>query len=238
MRRTQLIAHRGASGHTLEHTLAAYDLALAQGADVLEIDVRVSADGELVLVHDATLLRTAGDPRHVRELTGAELDAVPHPGRPLRLEAVLRRYGGAVRFLLDLKDPLPDWEGRVPELISQLGLRRRVTVQSFDRAALRRLRSGSPWLALTALYHRDESDGIDLDDVRSYAGGVGPWQGAVDAGFVRRAHERNLAVHAWTADTPADVERLLALGVDGVITNVPDLAAAVRDWVASRRAAS
>jgi glycerophosphoryl diester phosphodiesterase len=235
---THVIAHRGASGHTLEHTLRAYDLALAQGADALEIDVRVCADGEFVLVHDSTLLRTAGDPRSVVELTGAELDAVPPPGRPLRLEAVLRRYRRRCRFLVDLKDPIPAWEGRVAQIVVGLGLRGRVTVQSFERASLRRLSAVAPGLALSALYHRDESDAVDLDDVASYAGGVAAWHGAIDAAFVRAARARRLTVNAWTADAPADVERLVALSVDGVITNLPDMATAVRDRTADRRAAS
>src|SRR5919199_733431 len=225
---TQVIAHRGASGHTLEHTLRAYDLALAQGADVLEIDVRVCADGGLVLVHDDTLLRTAGDPRSVIELTGPELDAVPTPGRPLRLEAVVRRYRRRTRFLVDLKDPVPAWEARVGDVVRELRLRRRVTVQSFERESLRRLHAAAPWLALSALYHRDESHAVDLDDAASYAGGVAVWHGAVNAAFVGAAHARGLTVSAWTADTPADVERLLALSVDGVITNLPDMAADVR----------
>jgi glycerophosphoryl diester phosphodiesterase len=235
---TQVIAHRGASGHTLEHTLAAYDLALNQGADVLEVDVRACADGGLVLVHDETLLRTAGDPRSVIDLTAPELDAVPAPGRPLRLETVLRRYRRRTRFLVDLKDPSPAWEERVGALVTELRLRRRVTVQSFERESLRRLRAAAPWLALSALYHRDESAAVDLDDAASYARGVSVWHGAVDAAFVSAAHARGLAVSAWTPDTPGDVERLLALSVDGIITNLPDMAAGVRDRVADRRAAS
>ena len=64
-----MVAHRGASGYELELTFAAYDLALKQGADVLELDLRATADGDLVLVHDATLLRTAKDPVPGAQLT-------------------------------------------------------------------------------------------------------------------------------------------------------------------------
>src|SRR3712207_255467 len=107
-----IIAHRGASAYAPEHTFAAYDLALDQGADVLELDVRSTADGELVVVHDATLRRTCGDPRRVDSLGRRDLAALGEL-RPLTLDAVLDRYGAQTRFLLDLKDPRPAWERAV-----------------------------------------------------------------------------------------------------------------------------
>src|SRR5918993_392641 len=89
----EVIAHRGASAYTPEHTFAAYDLALEQGADALELDVRSTADGALVLLHDATLLRTTNDPRRVDELTSAGLAELDHPAAPVALDSVLGRYG-------------------------------------------------------------------------------------------------------------------------------------------------
>src|SRR3954451_4574005 len=88
----QVIAHRGASAYAPEHSFAAYDLALVQQADVLELDVRSTADGELVLVHDPTLLRIAGDPRGVEGLTGAAIAELDAATRPPSLEAFLERY--------------------------------------------------------------------------------------------------------------------------------------------------
>ncbi len=101
-----MIAHRGASGHAPENTLAAFDLALAQGADVLELDVRLF-EGELVTLHDPTLDRTTGGRRD-------------HPAAPARFEEVLDRYGSRTRYLVDLKDPAPAWERRVVELLDAL----------------------------------------------------------------------------------------------------------------------
>src|SRR3954469_3555179 len=92
-RMPEVIAHRGASAHAPEHTPAAYDLALAQGADRLELDVRPLADGTLAVVHDRTLARTCGDPRAVGRLAPEDLEALDPRRRPLLLEAVLRRYG-------------------------------------------------------------------------------------------------------------------------------------------------
>lgn len=219
----ELIAHRGASAYAPENTLAAYDLALEQGADVLELDVRVCADGEIVTVHDPTLLRTAGDPRRVDRVTVAELRALD--AAPATLDEVFARYGRATRYLVDLKDPVPGWEERVPEAIARHGLRGRVTVQSFDFEALRRLRARVPWLALGALNPAVLGPHRPLDHVEQIGGeAIGVPHATLDSSFVRAAHGRGLKVRAWTADAPADIERLLALGVDGVITNVPDVA--------------
>jgi glycerophosphoryl diester phosphodiesterase len=223
----EVIAHRGASAYAPEHTLAAYDLALQQGADVLEIDVRSTADGELVLVHDETLLRTLGDPRRVDALTRDDLAALDAGSRPLTLDGFLAHYGRGTRYLVDLKDPTPAWE---PALVATLA-RHEVTdlavVQSFDLPGLRRIHALAPDLPLGALYPRELGPRLDLDDVASFACGVGAWHTRIDAALVAGARLRGLTVRAWTVDLPADLERLAALGVDGLITNVPDVAVAI-----------
>lgn len=87
MTRPLLIAHRGASGEAPENTIAAFDLALSQGADVIELDVRIRGDGELITLHDPTLERTTGDPRP----HDADFGPVDHPGAPALLDEVLAR---------------------------------------------------------------------------------------------------------------------------------------------------
>jgi glycerophosphoryl diester phosphodiesterase len=235
----EVIAHRGASAYRTENTLAAFELALEQGADVLELDVRASADGEVVTVHDPTMLRTAGDPRRVDELTRAALGAIePAAARPASLEEVLARFGAGTRYLVDLKDPAPTWEGRVAEAIDRHGLRERAIVQSFDFESLRRLRTGAPWLELGALDPPMLGPQRPLDLVAAIATGIGVPHAALDAAFVAAAHARGLAVRAWTVDAPADIERMAGLGVDGVITNAPDVAATVLGAPTAGRAAA
>src|SRR5918998_3850206 len=107
MNAVDVIAHRGASAYSLEHTFEAYDLALTMGADVLEIDVRMTADGTLVALHDPP---------------GPTVEA-----RPLTLAAVVDRYGAGTRYLLDLKQPV---EREVVELVAGHGLRDHVEIQS------------------------------------------------------------------------------------------------------------
>ena len=199
----EIVAHRGASAAYEEHTFAAYDAALRMGADALELDIRLREDdGELVVQHDP------GTPARA----------------PLTLDAVLTRYGARTRYLVELKDPLPAWEGRVVGALDRYGLRARAVLQSFDARALRRLHAADPSLPVAPLVVRPFALRRTLDRAAAYATGIGVWHGAVDARLVHMAHARGLAVRAWTANAPAEIDRLLALGVDGVITDVPDVA--------------
>ena len=176
---------------------------------MLELDVRLAAGDALVCVHDP--------------LPDAEMAAL----RPPRLETVLARYGTGARYLVDLKEPEPAWESRVVALIERHGLARRAMVQSFDHSALERLHRAAPWLALAALYRTADSLALAVDDVPGWACAVGVQHRRVDAAFVAAAHARRLAVHPWTVDDVPEARRLVALGVEGVITNVPDVVAPV-----------
>ncbi|MDP8909552.1 MAG: glycerophosphodiester phosphodiesterase [Chloroflexota bacterium] len=223
----EVIAHRGASAYAPEHTLAAYDLALEQGAEALELDVRATADGELLVVHDATLLRTALDPRRVSRLTRVELMALDPLLRPLTLDTVLERYGRHVRLFVELKDPARAWEQRVVTAIARYGLADQAIVQSFDTSALRRLHGAAPWLAIAPLYRFGPATARRLRAIASYATGIGVWHASVDAALVLRAHAAGVVVRAWTVNSAQQIARLLALGVDGIITDAPDVARAV-----------
>jgi glycerophosphoryl diester phosphodiesterase len=228
-----VIAHRGASAYADEHTFAAYDLALAQGADVLEIDVRATGDGEVVVVHDATLRRTTGDPRRVDALTRPALAGLGDR-RPPSLAAVLARYGATTRYLVELKDPHPAWETRVVDTIARRGVEERVVLQSFDPHALRRLHARAPDIAVAPLLMRLPRR---MEALREFASGVGVWHTALTAPLVRRAHDSGLAVRAWTANAPDEIDRLLACGVDAVITDRPDVARGLVDRAAPALAA-
>lgn len=239
--RVEVIAHRGASAYAPEHTYAAYDLALAMGADRLELDVHPAADGQLVVNHDATLTRTTGDPRAIADLTAAEVVALEHERRPLTLEEVFARYGAETRFLVEIKDRARGCAPRLLSLIAEHGLSERVVIQSFDRYALRPLRRAGTPIPLAPLYRRR----VTGPDVRrglhhnaAFATAVVACTAAVDARLVAAAHARGVAVHTYTVNDEAEAERLLALGVDGLITDVPDRMVAVRDGAATALAAA
>lgn len=224
-----LIAHRGASAYAREHTLAAYDLALEMGADVLELDVRLTADLQLAVVHDRTLRRSAGDARAVAALTHADLAGMEPALRPLLLEEVLGHYGSSARYLIDLKEPRQPLEREVAACVARSGLGALAQVQTFSRGGLRRMREADRRLSLAQLYRPlapSAAIRADLRRVASFASAVGPEAGSVDHLLVEAAHALGLRVQPYTANDPAVIERLLSLGVDALITDVPDRARA------------
>ena len=217
MTAVSVIAHRGASAHAPEHTLGAYDLALAVGASALELDVR-SVAGELVVQHDRTRDRIARE--------------------PLALDEVLGRYGRATRYWIELKDPALAGERALVAAIDRHGLRDRVTIQAFDRGSLRRFARLDRELPRVALLR----EGVQAARVRRRialsgrgVGGVGPCAAAVDASVVDAAHSRGMSVQPYTVNDPAEMERIVRLGVDGIFTDDPGL---LRELLSSVRTGS
>jgi glycerophosphoryl diester phosphodiesterase len=219
----EVIAHRGASTVAREHTFAAYDLALEHGADMIELDLRADGDGEPVVLHDPTLARTTGDPRHIATVPSAELATMDAAGAPLPFAAVLHRYGRGTRYLVELKDPTPALERRTVTALRTAGLCERAVVQSFDLASLRRVRHLEPGLPVAPLIAvLPASAEVFLDSVAAAgATAIGIRQDQVDSGLLASAHRRGLGVRAWTVNETPAAERLIALGVDGLITDVP-----------------
>jgi glycerophosphoryl diester phosphodiesterase len=226
--RIEVIAHRGASAAAPEHTFAAYDLALEQGADMLELDLRASADGEPFVLHDPTLARTTGDPRHLATVASAELAAMRADGAPLPFAAVLRRYGRRTRYLVELKDPTPALERRTVAALRAAGLRDRAVVQTFDLASLRRVHRLEPHLPVAPLIAVLSTAAEPFLDAVAAAGAsaIGVRHDQVDSELLAGARRRGLGVRAWTVNETPAAERLIALGVDGLITDVPGTLAA------------
>ena len=245
-----VVAHRGASGHAPEHTFAAYDLALAMEAEYLEQDIAMTSDGVLVCLHDATLDRTARGPAEncsgrVGSKTLAQLKTCDmgswfnetYPDRARAeyvgqtiptLEEVFQRYGREVNYYIETKtlgtaEPM---EAELLRLIEAYGLRegavqrRQVLVQSFSAASLRRMHELDAEIPLVHLLYG--SGALALAGVADYVFGIGPPVGSTDADLVQRAHERGLAVHPYTVNESADLERIGDLCVDGMFTNFPD----------------
>ena len=231
-RPVQVIAHRGSSGEQAEHTLAAFERALEQGADAVECDIRLTRDGVLVCVHDRKVNRTSDGRGVVSTLELAELAEldfaswkrkqsdpllVDHDKCQLHIETKHpTRYGGLV-------------EQRLVELLDRYGVAQplsrsvsRVAVLSYASTSLRRI-----WTMATSLptvlnmgrvpvRYRDgrlpprvTAAGLDLRIVQLHPR------------IVEKMQSHGFRVHVFTADEPADIDYLLELGVDGVISNHP-----------------
>jgi glycerophosphoryl diester phosphodiesterase len=225
------IAHRGASKLMPEHSGAAYELALAQGADVLELDLRSTLDGVLLVAHDRSLKRTLGLDATFSELTIPELQRLAGDRMPLSLDQVFERFPAA-RLNLELKDESCAAARALADLIARRGAAGRVLVASVHQSALEEFRKATGGAVATSASAR-EALGYVIDDLlmqRTCQGTYSAlqlpalgWLGVTRRAFVERAHERGLAVHFWTVDDPVRMRSLIEAGADGIMTNRPDL---------------
>ena len=243
----RVVAHRGASGILAEHTLAAYRLAIEQGADALECDVRLTADGQMVCIHDRTVDRTSNGSGVVSSLTLAQLSELDfgswksagsgrgEHGSVLLLEQLLQLVadcGRRVELAIETKHPTR-YSGQVEHKLLELlhrfdlvtpasGEPTPVRIMSFSQLSLRRVRDLAPGIPTVFLLERILPW---LRDGRLPHGAriAGPGIDLVrdHHGYVAALHRAGQRVHVWTVDDPADVELCLRLGVDTIITNYP-----------------
>jgi glycerophosphoryl diester phosphodiesterase len=252
-RRPRIYAHRGGSALGPENTTAAFDIGVATGADGLELDVRLSADGIPVVIHDPTLDRTTDGTGLVAARSADELRRVDAGfrfvdgagGLPFRgqgigvptLLDVLRRYPN-VPTIIELKVDTEDCGVRVAQAVREADAVERVCLAGYGPRSAAGARQALPAAAASACQSevRRALHGSWL----GWGVGAVPYQGyqvpersgwlrVVSPSFIRRAHKAGLAVEVWTVDNPPDMERLLAWGVDGLISNRPDVAVETRD---------
>jgi glycerophosphoryl diester phosphodiesterase len=234
-----VIAHRGSSGELPENTLAAFALAVRQGADWIETDLHLTKDGAVVLTHDAEL-GGLGAPGEVRERTLAEIQALDAGGgEPVpTLCEVLDRFASHVAFNLELKrGERADYEGLEATVLGEVerrGLLGRMLFSSFYDPVLARLRSLSPAARLGLLLSVRYPRGA-IERARSLgAETLHPEAPLVTRELVDAAHAAGLAVLPFTVDDPGEMERLLRLGVDGLFTNFPARMRGVLDGLGLR----
>jgi glycerophosphoryl diester phosphodiesterase len=266
-RRLIAYAHQGGAWEHPSSTLFAIEQALAAGATGIELDVHATADGELVVCHDATVDRTTAATGNIAAHTLAELrqldfsywfipgaDVTPDhpaadypyrgraPGDPrfaiATLRQVLEQFPGVV-LNLDIKQTapvVPPYEEALARLLAEFGRVDDVIVASFLDAATDAFRTYGPDVATsagtsaTAEFWRAVQQGADLPDTPTVAYQVPERMGeliVVNEAFVDAAHGAGKAVHVWTVNETDDMERLVRLGVDGIISDRPTALAKV-----------
>ena len=223
-----LIAHRGASGTHPENTMLAFEQGLSLGADAIELDVRLTADGVLVVIHDRDLDRTTDGSGPVGSFTAEQLgqfDAGSGERIP-SLDSVLARFP-STPLILELKET--QVARPVMELLRRHGAAQRVLVGSFEPGALAPFDVPGFYRAAS----RRETTAFWLGSRlgwaprgRSYQAFTVPVQHGkvtvVDEPFTRWAMRRAKPVHVWTVDYKTEAQRLRTMGVQGIITNFPE----------------
>jgi glycerophosphoryl diester phosphodiesterase len=227
-RRPLVIAHRGASAAFPENTVEAFEGARDLGADWVELDVRRTKDGRLSIHHDATL----ADGRVIVELTSRELPrSVPWLGQALDacagmgVNIEIKNWPGDPDF-----DPERSAATGVAALVAARDERSRVLVSSFDMETIDRVRALDAGIETAFLTSNlDDVDAVVAQCVEKGHAALHPWVPTVDAAIVDACHAAGLRVNTWTVDDPDWIARLVAMGVDGIVTNVPDVARRVVD---------
>jgi glycerophosphoryl diester phosphodiesterase len=237
-RPTTVTAHRGGHSQAPENTLAAIREAIAVGAQCAEIDVQISQDGILVVTHDSDFSRMGGVAKKVWDLKYEEIRAIPLGAKAAAefrnepaptFDEVLALAQNRIALNIELKyygDHQPRLAERVVEAVRARGMTNQVVVQCLEYEPLmevRRLASDIPigYLMSVNAIHPERLKVDFLSVELSRATGA----------FVQAAHRRGQGVHVWTVDDPADMDRMIAVGADSLITDEPaEALVRVRDY--------
>jgi glycerophosphoryl diester phosphodiesterase len=225
-----VIAHRGASSYAPENTLAAFDLALEMRARHIELDVALTRDSHIVVIHDDNVDRTTDGCGLVTSHTLAalqELDAGSWFGAQFEgeriptFDQVLARYKGRVHIHTEIKGKSPSLSQRTADLIRKHGMETQVTVTSFQSARLQEMRACAPELPVGWLV-REVNDSIIA---QAHAIGVNqfcPRADTVTPELVHRLHAEGFVVRAWGVTTEELMQSAVHAGVNGMTVNFPD----------------
>jgi len=234
---TRVFAHRGASGYAPENTLAAFRLARELGADGVELDVQMTADKEVVVIHDETVDRTTDGSGFVKDLTLKQIKALNivsdkegFPGEKIpTLEEVFDQLEDSnLAINVEIKDSVVHYPGiaeKVLELIDHRDWEYRITISSFNHITLAHIRQiGS--LAYTGVLFADLLYEPWNYAHQLWATALHPHFSYVDrvSNLMDEARNSLLEINVWTVDDEADMDRMIAIGVDGLMTNYPDRA--------------
>ncbi len=247
-----VFAHQGGAGLWPSNTLFAFQKAWEMGVDVLELDVHMTRDGHLVVIHDDTVDRTTNGSGAVREMTLAEIQALdagytftpdggktyPYRGRGIRIPTLEEVFDALpdARFNIEVKPNDPAVAVALASLIERKGMVDRVIVGSFHQPVVDELRRRLPhvatfgskgeiqafWIFQTLRLGRAWRPVPDVLEVPTTYPLAGVEVTVVTPRFVRAAHDLGVRVVVWTVNDPDEMARLLDMGVDGIITDYPD----------------
>lgn len=251
-----VIAHRGASAYVTDHTMAAYNLAIQMGADYIEMDLQMTKDGKLVVLHDTVVL--LDDKEHaVADVTLSDLQQSYTPNEPKKielvdasysmpdlrvvdLEEVLLHFGDDINYFLEIKSPsiYPDIEKELLALLREHQLLNRndrnpkVIIQSFNEDILRKIFAMEPSIPIVKLYkfeHNAYFTNTRLRKLSQYASGVGVNAEALTLDFINSTQNAGFHVYPYTVNDEEQMRKVITLGVNGFFTDRPDVGLRITD---------
>ncbi|MFD1707352.1 glycerophosphodiester phosphodiesterase [Siminovitchia sediminis] len=233
------IAHRGASGHSPENTMAAFQKGFEMKADYIEMDVQMTKDGELVIIHDTTVDRTTDGTGNVGELTFEEMrqldagswfhDNYAGEKVPSFVE-VLDAFRGKTGILIEIKAPelYPGIEEKVAEALKERNMHQpnhqKIIIQSFNHESMKKSKELLPQVPHGVLAGRGWAKVTDeqLAEFASYADYFNPNMTIVTPELVDRVHKAGMMMFPYTSRTQEQADHLFQLNVDGIVTDFPE----------------
>ena len=238
---TKIFAHRGASAYAPENTVEAFALAMEQGADGIELDVQMTKDGQVVVIHDETIARGSDGPGAVRDYTLEELKKFHFSNHMENYEnAVIPTLKEVLDLIkssnmllnIELKTGIywyPNLEEKTMELVKEAGMEDRVIYSSFNHYSIKKILELDSHAECAFLY----SDVIlNVDKYAKNAGVCGLHPAVYHlkmAEFLKEYQESGLKVRVWTVNKKEDMERFIKADLEAVITNYPDKALEIRN---------
>lgn len=226
----KIIGHRGASFLAPENTVSAANLAWKNGADAVEVDIRLSADGKIVCSHDASTKRTSGidliisetNSKVLRKLDVGSFKDQKYKGEKLSfLKEIIKTVPAGKELVIELKcgtEVLPELEW----LINKYEKRRNFVFISFDLPVISETKKTFPGYSSYWLCSNKDLLGKNIGNVPdSGLEGVSLSFNIIDEDIMKRATSLGLEVYSWTVDDPAEAKRLITLGIKGITTNRP-----------------
>lgn len=216
-----IIAHRGASTYEPENTMSSFKKAIELGADMVEFDVRLSLDQKLIVIHDRTLSRTTDGSGLVREKSLDDLKKL-NAGNNEKIptfEELIKFGKDKTKFVIELKEE--NTEDGVIDLVNKYNLINDVFIVSFKKKLLKRIKALEPKL-ITGLIKFFPTN-IISDGIECGANVIAVHKYFINQGIVKNLHKNNLFVIAWIVDDLKRCKKLMKIGVNGIVTNKPDL---------------
>ena len=235
-----VIGHRGAMGHAPENTMASFHRGYEMGSDVIELDIHMSQDGELIVMHDGDVSRTTNGSGHIKDMTLAEiesLDAGSHFGTDFKgervpvLQEVLAWAKDKVPLVVEVKgDPHPTEgiEEKLVFLLREQEMLDRVMAISFHHTSVKRVKELEPSVATGVLFTGRLVNSVEVARA-ALADSVRPSWKYWSTELVDEVHSAGLTASTWTVNDEETLEYLVGLGIDSIGTNYPDRLRAILD---------
>ena len=230
----KILAHRGFSGNYPENTMLAFKKAIEAGAEGIELDVHLTKDKKLVIIHDETINRTSDYKGWIKDMTYEELEKIDfsykYKGKvPFQKIPTLREYFELVKdediiTNVELKNSVydyPNLEQAVYDLICEYNLKEKVVLSSFNHESMLRMKAIDSSLYcgfLTECWMLHPETYVSAYEIEAYH----PYTPSLSKEVVENLHQCGIEVNTWTVNTKEEIERMIAFRVDGIITNYPD----------------